>query len=151
MLLNEWIKKKKKRVLKIVLGKKRSERIGWNSCSTKFPLYSTGNHIQYPSINHNEKKEYEKQYIHICIIDSLCHTAEINTTLYNNKIHWKEEATIQIQTLALSPIWLKSAPFSSCFTTAYFLDLSGTLAWSLPSFPRMTVLPKVFKHRWLTH
>ena len=37
-------------------------------------LYSTGNYIQYPSVNHNGK-EYEKQYI--CVTESLLHRAEI--------------------------------------------------------------------------
>ena len=44
----------------------------------KVLLYSTGNYIQYPVINHNGK-EYEKIYIRIT--ESLCCTAEINTTL----------------------------------------------------------------------
>ena len=49
-------------------------------------LYSTGNYIQYPMINHNGK-EYKKEciyiyiYIYICITESLFYTAEINTTL----------------------------------------------------------------------
>ena len=60
--------------------------------NSKVLLYSTGNYIQYPVINHNGK-EYEKRiytyyiyiyldhcrYIHIS--ESLCCTAEINTTL----------------------------------------------------------------------
>ena len=46
--------------------------------NNKVLLYSTGNYIQYPVINHN-RKEYEKEYI--CITDSLCCAAEINTTL----------------------------------------------------------------------
>ena len=50
--------------------------IGW--INNKVLLYSTGNYIQYPVINHNGK-EYEKVYI--CITESLCCTAEINTTL----------------------------------------------------------------------
>ena len=41
------------------------------------PLYSTGNYTQYPQTNH-KGKEYEK---HLCIIESLCNTEEINTTL----------------------------------------------------------------------
>ena len=41
-------------------------------------LYRTGNHIQNPIINHNGK-EYEKEYV--CITESLCCTAETNTTL----------------------------------------------------------------------
>ena len=43
-------------------------------------LYSTGNYIQYPVINHNGK-EYEKESVYICITESLCYTAVINTTL----------------------------------------------------------------------
>ena len=42
-------------------------------------LYSTGNYIQYPVINHNVK-EYRKR-IYIYITESLFYTAEINTTL----------------------------------------------------------------------
>ena len=45
--------------------------------NSKVLLYSTGNYIQYPVINHNGK-EYEKEYI--CITESLCCTAETNTT-----------------------------------------------------------------------
>ena len=54
--------------------------IGW--INNKVLLYSTGNYIQYPVINHNGK-EYEKEYIyiHIYIYESLCSTAEMNTTL----------------------------------------------------------------------
>ena len=53
-------------------------------------LYSTGKYIQYPVINHNGieyKKEYIyiyiyiHTYIYVCITESLCCTAEINTTL----------------------------------------------------------------------
>ena len=44
----------------------------------KVLLYSTVNYIQYPVINH-EGKEYEKEYIYICIAESLCCTAEIHT------------------------------------------------------------------------
>ena len=57
--------------------------IGW--IKNKVLLYSTGNSIQYPMINYSGK-EYEKNmciyiYICICITDSLCGTAEMNTTL----------------------------------------------------------------------
>ena len=52
--------------------------IGWIN---KVLLYSTGNYIQYPGINHNEKNI---KRIYMCITESLCCTAEINTTLYIN-------------------------------------------------------------------
>ena len=45
------------------------------------PTYSTGNYIQYPVINHNGK-EYLKKNVYMCITESLCCTAELNTTLY---------------------------------------------------------------------
>ena len=45
--------------------------------NNKVLLCSTGNCIQYLVINHNGRK-YEKN---ICITESLCYTAEINTTL----------------------------------------------------------------------
>ena len=51
--------------------------------NNKVLLYSTGNYIQYPVINHNGK-EYEKEYVHICITESLCCTPETNTTLLIN-------------------------------------------------------------------
>ena len=50
--------------------------------NNKVLLYCTGNYIQYPEINHNGK-EYKKN-VHICITESLCCTAEINTTLLIN-------------------------------------------------------------------
>ena len=46
--------------------------------NNKVLLYTTGNYIQYPVINHNGK-EYEKVYM--CITESLCYTTEMNTTL----------------------------------------------------------------------
>ena len=48
--------------------------------NAKVLLHSTGNHIQYPVINH-DGKEYEREYIYIHITESLCCTAVINTTL----------------------------------------------------------------------
>ena len=48
--------------------------IGW--INNKILLYSTENYIQHPVINHN-RKAYEKIYI----TESLCYTAEMNTTL----------------------------------------------------------------------
>ena len=49
--------------------------IGW--INNKVLPYSTGNYIPYPAINHTGK-EHKKEYI--CISESLCCTAEINTT-----------------------------------------------------------------------
>ena len=46
--------------------------------NNKVLLYSTGNYIQYLTINYNEK-ESEKKYI--CITESLCCIPETNTTL----------------------------------------------------------------------
>ena len=46
--------------------------------NSKVRLYSTGNYIQHPVVNHNGK---ENKRMHICITESLCCTAEINTTL----------------------------------------------------------------------
>ena len=47
--------------------------------NNKVLLYSTGNYIQYPVINHNGKNM--KKNVYICITESICCTAEINTTL----------------------------------------------------------------------
>jgi len=52
---------------------------GW--INNKVLLYNTGNYIQLPVINHNGK-EYEKEWnMYICIPESLCCTAEMNTAL----------------------------------------------------------------------
>ena len=51
--------------------------MGW--INNKVLLYSTGNYIQYPVINNNGK-EYKKN-VYMYITESLCCTAEINTTL----------------------------------------------------------------------
>ena len=50
--------------------------VGW--INNMVLVYSTGNYIQYPVISHNGK-EHAKEYV--CITESLCCTAEINTTL----------------------------------------------------------------------
>ena len=46
----------------------------------KVLMYSTGNYIQYPVIDHYDK-EYLKKNVYMCIIESLCYTAEIGITL----------------------------------------------------------------------
>ena len=48
--------------------------------NNKVLLYSTENYIQYLMINHNGK-EYKKKNVYMCITESLCCTAVINTTL----------------------------------------------------------------------
>ena len=63
--------------------------IGW--INNRVLQYSTGNYIQYPVINHNGK-EYEKEYIYVYTSESLCCTAEINTTLQINYTSIKKKA-----------------------------------------------------------
>ena len=46
-------------------------------------LYSTGNYIQYSAIN---GKEYEKECIYVCITESLCYTAVMNTLQINHTL-----------------------------------------------------------------
>ena len=48
--------------------------------NSKDLLYTTGNYIQYTLIN-NKGKEYEKEYVYICIIESLFCIPKINRTL----------------------------------------------------------------------
>ena len=55
--------------------------IGW--INNKVLLYSTGNYIHSPGINHNGK-ECEKKNVYMCINESLCCEAEIGTALYIN-------------------------------------------------------------------
>ena len=47
----------------------------------KILLYSTGGYLQDPIINHNGKKNILKKNVCMCITESLCCIAEINTTL----------------------------------------------------------------------
>ena len=51
--------------------------IGW--INKKVILYSTGNHIQYSVTNHNGK-EYEKEYIYICVCIYICITESLCCT-----------------------------------------------------------------------
>ena len=46
----------------------------------KFLLYSTENYSQYPMVNQNGK-EYILKHVYVCVTESLCCVAEINTTL----------------------------------------------------------------------
>ena len=49
----------------------------------KVLLYSTGNYIHYPVINHNGK-EREKEYM--CVTELLCCTTVINTLWFNDTL-----------------------------------------------------------------
>ena len=59
------------------LGVSRCKLLYREWINTKAPLYSTGNYIQYPVINHKWKKIFLKVYI--CITEGLCCIAETNT------------------------------------------------------------------------
>ena len=61
-------------------GTRRGKLLNREWINSKVLWYSTGNYIQYPIINH-KGKEYEKEYIYICITESLCCTPEMNTAL----------------------------------------------------------------------
>ena len=52
--------------------------IGW--INNKVVLYSTGNYIPYPVVNHNGKEYKNKDCLYV-YNESLCCTAEISTTL----------------------------------------------------------------------
>ena len=51
-------------------GISRCKLVYRKQINSKVLLYSTGNYIQYPVINHNGK-EYEKEHIYICITELL--------------------------------------------------------------------------------
>ena len=61
------------------VGVSRCELLYREWINNKVLLYSTGNYIPY-SINQSGK-EYKKKNVSICITESLCCTAVINTTL----------------------------------------------------------------------
>ena len=52
--------------------------LGW--IGNKVLVYSTGNYIPSLGIDH-DKREYEKKNVYMCMTNSLCCTAEIDTTL----------------------------------------------------------------------
>ena len=62
--------------------------------SNKVLLYSIGNYIQYPVINHS-RKEYEKECVYICITESLGCIPEANTTLQVNYTSMKVNKAIK--------------------------------------------------------
>ena len=52
---------------------------GW--IDNKVRLYSTGNCIEYPVIKHNGKEQKKSVYRYICVTESVCCIAEMNTSL----------------------------------------------------------------------
>ena len=60
------------------IGRKTLLHLEW--INNKVLMYSTGNYIEYPKINHNGK-EYFKKNVHKYITESLYCTAEIGTKL----------------------------------------------------------------------
>ena len=109
--------------------------VGW--INNKVLLQSTGNCIQYPVINHS-RKQYEKEYI--CITESLCSIAEINTVnqLYFNKTRLKkQEALVERRSFQLQHprLWLEESLSGSV------LYLVGCLAESLVSTCQMPGAP----------
>ena len=52
--------------------------------NNKVLLYNTGNYMQSPEINRNEKEYIKTKNVYMCITESLCCTAE---TTYNNIVN----------------------------------------------------------------
>ena len=68
--------------------------LGW--INNKVLMCSTGNYIQYPMINHNEKIF---KNVHMCVTESLCCTAEIGTALsqlYFSKKKFQNEIKLKV-------------------------------------------------------
>ena len=61
------------------VGVSRCKLLYIERINNKVLWYSTENYIQYLMINHSGK-EYKKECTYICITESLCYIAEINTT-----------------------------------------------------------------------
>ena len=59
-----------------------SGKLVYRECiNNTVPLYSPGNYMPFPVLNHNGK-EYEKEaFVCSCTTESLCCTSVINTTL----------------------------------------------------------------------
>ena len=65
-------------MVKWVVGRCKLLSLEW--INNKVLLYSPGNYIQSPGIKHNGK-EYFKKNVYVYKTESLCCTAEIDTTL----------------------------------------------------------------------
>ena len=61
------------------VGVSRHKLLYVEGINNKVLTYSTGNYIQYLVLNHNGKEHKKRMYT--CITESVCYTAEINTTL----------------------------------------------------------------------
>ena len=106
-------------------------------------MYSIGNYIQYPAINHNGK-EYEKVYIHTLTYrtETLCCTPETNTTLYINHISIKKERNyILFYTfLKISRNWCVNTFNRNSFNE---LNKTSTTVFCIPLlFCRMSIIKK---------
>ena len=101
---------------------------GW--INNKIILYSTGDYIHYSVINHNGK-EYEKECVCVYVTESLCCTAEINTSL---EVHFKEKKE-NLYSFPKSlnppptythnyptPLYIRTSPFT--YTFSLFLSVS---------------------------
>ena len=51
------------------VGVSRCKRLYMEWINNKVQLYSTGNYIQYPMINHNRKEYFKKKNVYICIMN----------------------------------------------------------------------------------
>ena len=51
------------------VGFSRCKRLYMEWINNKVQLYSTGNYIQYPMINHNRKEYFKKKNVYICIMN----------------------------------------------------------------------------------
>ena len=75
-------------------------------------MYSTGNYNKYPLINHNGKEYKKKEYMYVCITESLCCTAEIGPTLKINTSVFKKHCVLQL------PVYTSTFPnFEVCVHT----------------------------------
>ena len=66
---------KEKKEMDWEFGVSRCKLLHLEWINNKILIYSTGNYIQYPGINHN-RKEYYKECICVYIYESSCCTAE---------------------------------------------------------------------------
>ena len=112
--------------------------------NNKVLLYSTGNYIQYPVINHKGKEI--KKNVYMCITESLCCRAEINTTSPINCTSIKKKVAQRDwdQTL-LHRRLLRQGPSSAlclCFSSICPQDI---LIPGLPWTPTLC-----FRRRWVS-